>query len=117
MYYTNKNSSVFKIKKFNGIQCNINTVDLALLKVPYGAKNLGFPPCWVNVYIYILYTAAKKLIKIRHKVKYFKNNIMAGKIIISLKRLIVGGTAILIAENKNHQSDKIGKDNNNPLTI
>lgn len=67
--------------------------------------------------MYILYTAAKKLIKIRHKVKYFKNNIMAGKIIISLKRLMVGGTAILIAENKNHQSDKIGKDSKSPLIV
>ena len=49
------------------------------------------------------------------RIQYIEKNIVAGKIIISPKRLIEGGAAILITEKRNHHKVKIGSSINIPL--
>lgn len=80
-----------------------------------GLIYLGPPPCCVEVYKYILYRAAKKLIKPKGRRQYIERNIVAGKIIISPKRLIEGGAAILITEKRNHQRVNKGRSISIPL--
>jgi len=63
----------------------------------------------------MLYKADKKLIIAKGKIRKKELNIKEGKIIISPKRLILGGPAMFITENINHQKESIGLKQSIPL--
>jgi hypothetical protein len=96
------------MNKFAGIQCNSIRENLVFLSVLKGLIYFGLPPCWLAEYKYILYSAARNLIRPKGNRKYLDLKIIEGKIIISPRRLILGGAAILITQNINHHIDNIG---------
>ncbi len=73
-----------------------------------GLMNEGEAPCWVVVYRFSEYAAARNLIiinKIIVTLEVLKIDVSS---MISLNKLIEGGAAIFHAENKNHHIDKLG---------
>ena len=69
----------------------------------------------MEVYKYILYNAARNLIRAKGRRQYIERNIVAGKIIISPSKLIEGGAAILITEKRNHHKVSSGRSISIPL--
>lgn len=78
------------------------------------AKELRWP-CWTVEYMWREYAAVRNLInliEIRERVVLEITEVIS---MISLRRLIDGGAAMLQAENKNHHMDIIGVTLINPL--